>query len=127
MLEKSFPESFDLIAAFDAVRELWSPRIVARFNDQYLKVAKLHGELVWHKHADEDELFYVVRGHLQMQYEGGRTVELAEGAMHVVPRNTMHNPLAVDECWVVLIETVTTKHTGDVESPRTKSIAEQLE
>ncbi|KVC45635.1 MULTISPECIES: cupin domain-containing protein [Burkholderia] len=126
MLETAFPESFDLIAAFDAVHDHWSPRIVARVNDQYVKVAKIQGELVWHRHADEDELFYVVRGHLRMQYEDGRTAELAEGAMHVVPRNTMHNPLAVDECWIVLIETVTTKHTGDVESPRTKSIAEQL-
>lgn len=77
MLETGFRESFDLVAAFDAVRDLWSPRIVARVNDQNVKVAKIQGELVWHKHVDEDELFYVVRGHLRMQYEGGRTVELA--------------------------------------------------
>ncbi|MGS0894394.1 cupin domain-containing protein [Burkholderia stagnalis] len=126
MIETAFPESFDLLAAFDVVRDWWSPKIVAKVNDQYVKVAKIKGELVWHKHDDEDELFYVVRGHLRMRYEGGRAVELAEGTVHVVPRNTLHNPLALDECWIVLIETVTTKHTGDVESSRTKSIAEQL-
>lgn len=126
MIETAFPESFHLPTAFDAVDDWWSPKVVAQVNDQYVKVAKIKGELVWHKHDGEDELFYVVRGHLHMQYEGGRVVELPEGSMHVVPRNTLHSPRADDECWIVLIETVTTRHTGDVESPRTKSIADQL-
>jgi hypothetical protein len=38
----------------------------------------------------------------------------------------MHNPVAEEECWIVLIEPVTTKHTGDVDSPLTKSLAQQL-
>ena len=37
-----------------------------------------------------------------------------------------HKPVAEDECWIALIETVTTKHTGDVVTDRTKSLEQQL-
>ena len=121
-----FAESFDIEAAFADVSEYWSPKIVAQVNDQYVKVAKLHGQFVWHDHANEDELFFIVRGHLKIEYEGGRVVQLPAGSMHVVPRGTQHNPVADEECWVMLIEPVQTKHTGDVDSPLTKSVEEQL-
>ena len=111
---------------YASITEHWSPRVVARVNDQYVKLAKVKGELAWHKHDDEDELFFIVRGSLRMQYEAGREVVLGEGDMHVVPRNTMHNPVAEDECWIMLVEPVSTKHTGDVETPLTKSIEDQL-
>ncbi|WP_158907002.1 cupin domain-containing protein [Burkholderia sp. L27(2015)] len=116
----------ELLEAFDTVHAHWSPKVVAQVNDQYVKIAKLFGQLVWHNHEHEDELFYVVRGELRMEYEGGRTVNLREGSLHVVPRGVMHNPVAESECWIVLIESVTTKHTGDVVSPLTKSLDEQL-
>jgi len=116
----------DLQSAFDSVTEHWSPKVVARFNDQYLKVVKLQGEFVWHSHENEDELFYVVRGHLRIQYEGGREVSLAPGGVHVVPRGVRHNPVAQEECWIVLIEPVSTLHTGDVHTERSKSIEQQL-
>ncbi|RQR75073.1 cupin domain-containing protein [Burkholderia sp. Bp9012] len=121
-----FAESFDLEAAFADVSEYWSPKVVAQVNDQYVKVAKVRGQLVWHDHALEDELFFVVRGHLRIEYEGGRAVDLPAGSMHVVPRGKRHNPVADDECWIVLIEPVQTKHTGDVQSPLTRTIDEQL-
>jgi hypothetical protein len=54
-----FAESFDLEAAFDDVSEYWSPKVVAQVNDQYVKVAKVRGRLVWHDHVGEDELFFV--------------------------------------------------------------------
>jgi mannose-6-phosphate isomerase-like protein (cupin superfamily) len=121
-----FPESFDLEGAFADVSEYWSPKVVAQVNDQYVKVAKVRGQLVWHDHAEEDELFFVVRGHLKIEYEHGRVVDLPAGSIHVVPRGTLHNPVAEDECWIVLIEPVQTKHTGEVDSPLTRTIDEQL-
>ncbi len=114
----------NLETEFAAITEYWSPRIVEQVNDQYVKLAKLKGEFTWHKHDDEDELFYVVRGKLKILYEDG-AVELGPGDMHVVPRDTLHNPVAEEECWICLIETVTTKHTGDVVSPLTKTVAQQ--
>ena len=111
---------------FAHVTNLWSPRVVGQVNDQYVKIAKLKGEFTWHKHDDEDEMFLVVRGSMKLQFEGGADVTLNAGDFHIVPKGVMHNPVAEDECWVMLIETVTTKHTGDVVTPLTRSIDEQL-
>ncbi|HBU62970.1 MAG: cupin [Oceanicaulis sp.] len=114
-----------LEAEFAQIHEHWSPRVIARVNDQYVKLAKLKGEFVWHDHAQEDELFFIVKGRLEMQYED-RTVALSEGDMHVVPKGVQHNPVAQEECWVMLVEPVETKHTGDVMADRTRSLDEQL-
>jgi mannose-6-phosphate isomerase-like protein (cupin superfamily) len=109
----------------ERVTDYWSPRVVGRVNDQYVKVAKLKGELVWHKHDAEDELFYIVKGRLVIQYEDG-AVTLNQGDFHVVPKGVMHNPAAEEECWIALIEPMTTAHTGDVVTERTKSVEDQL-
>ena len=115
----------NLEQSFEQVSDYWSPKVIGRVNDQYVKVAKVKGEFTWHNHKDEDELFLVVRGRLLIQLEG-EEVELNAGDMYVVPKGVMHNPVAHEECWVMLVETMTTKHTGDVDTPMTKSIAEQL-
>lgn len=119
-------QSINLMAVLDGVAEHWSPKVVGRVNDQYVKVAKVQGQLAWHKHDDEDELFQVVRGRLRIQFEGGAETVLEAGEFCVVPRGVLHNPVADEECWIVLVETVTTKHTGDVETPLTRSIEQQL-
>ncbi|MBK1842385.1 cupin domain-containing protein [Azospirillum sp. YIM B02556] len=118
--------SINIEAALAGVTEHWSPKVVGRVNDQYVKVAKLLGQFVWHKHDDEDELFQVIRGRMRIQFEDGSETALAPGEFCIVPRGVMHNPVADEECCILLIETVTTKHTGDVETPMTRSIAEQL-
>lgn len=110
---------------FERVTDYWSPKVIGRVNDQYIKIAKVKGEFTWHAHEGEDEMFLVVKGNLVIQLEDGE-VRLGPGQFVVVPRGVRHNPVAAEECWLVLIETVTTKHTGDVESPLTRSIAEQL-
>lgn len=114
-----------LVAAFDRVTDHWSPKVIGQVNGQLLKVAKLKGELVWHAHDEEDELFYIVKGALRIEFEGG-PVDLAEGDFLTVPRGVRHNPIAQEECWVLLIEPASTKHTGDEVTPRTRSLEEQL-
>ncbi len=109
----------------ETVREHWSPKIVGRVNDQYVKVAKLKDQLAWHKHDDEDELFLIVKGRLVIEYEDTE-VALEEGDFHIVPKGRLHNPVAHEECWIALIETVTTKHTGDVVTEKTRSIEDQM-
>jgi mannose-6-phosphate isomerase-like protein (cupin superfamily) len=111
--------------ALAGVTEHWSPKVIGRVNDQYVKVAKVKGQLVWHKHDHEDEMFLVVYGRLKIQLEG-REVVLNPGDFYVIPKDTLHNPVAEEECGLVLIETVSTKHTGDVVDPRTKTVEEQL-
>lgn len=107
------------------VSDYWTPQVVGQVNDQYIKVAKLKGELMWHAHAAEDELFMVVYGTLKIQLEE-RDVILQPGEFYVIPRGVMHNPVAEQECGIVLIETVTTLHTGDIVSSRTVPIEKQL-
>ena len=115
----------NLLDELELVEDHWSPRVVGKVNDQFIKVAKLMGTLTWHKHDDEDELFYVLKGQLVIEYESDQVV-LNEGDFHVVPKGTLHNPVAKDECWIALIETVSTKHTGDVVTDQTKSIEQQI-
>jgi len=112
--------------ALELVTEHWTPRVIGQVNDQYIKVAKLLGELVWHAHDNEDEMFLVVYGHLVIQLEGDREITLDPGQFFVVPKGMQHNPVAADEVGIVLIETVTTAHTGSVESDRSVPIERQL-
>ena len=104
----------------------WSPKVVAELNGQYVKVAKLLGEFVWHDHVEEDELFQVLAGRLVIRYEDRPDAVLEAGDMHVVPRGVRHNPVAVAECLIALFEPAATRHTGDLVTERTRSIAEQL-
>ena len=105
--------------------EFWSPRVIAEVDDAYVKVAKVKGSLAWHSHENEDELFFILKGRLRMEMEQG-TVELKEGEMFVVPKGVRHNPVADEECHILLIERKSTLHTGDVVTEKTRSIAEQL-
>jgi mannose-6-phosphate isomerase-like protein (cupin superfamily) len=108
-----------------SLTELWSPRVIAEVDDAYIKVAKVHGSLAWHSHDSEDELFLILKGRLRIEMEDGN-VELDEGEMFVVPKGVRHNPVAEQECLLMLIERKTTQHTGDVVTEKTRSLAEQL-
>ena len=96
----------------------WNPRIVAELNGQHVKVVKFQGEFVWHDHADEDELFLVLRGSFRMDFRD-HSVTLGEGDFIVVPRGVEHRPVAEYEVEVLLFEPAQIRHTGNVESERT--------
>ncbi len=105
-------ERISLQEKFALFSEHWSPRVIAESNGQLIKLAKLDGEFVWHDHADEDELFYVVKGRLELRFRDRVTV-LLPGELCVVPKATEHLPIATEETWVMLIEPRSTLHTGD--------------
>ena len=119
------PVVIDPRAKAAALTELWSPRVIGEVDDFYVKVAKVRGTLAWHKHDGEDELFLVLKGRLRIEMEGG-PVDLREGEMVVVPRGALHNPVAEEECHLLLVERKSTLHTGDVVTERTRSIEDQL-
>jgi mannose-6-phosphate isomerase-like protein (cupin superfamily) len=108
-----------------SLTEHWSPRVVAEVDDSYIKVAKVKGTLAWHSHDNEDEVFFVLKGHLRIEMED-RTVELCEGEMFVVPKGVRHNPVADQECHIMLIERKSTLHTGTVVTEKTRSLDDQL-
>ena len=78
----------------------------------------MQGEFVWHQHADEDELFIVIRGRLTIQLRDGE-VALGPGELVVIPKGVEHRPVASDEVELMLIEPKAIRHTGDVVSERT--------
>jgi mannose-6-phosphate isomerase-like protein (cupin superfamily) len=127
--ERCMQQPVSLAEACGALPEFWLPRVLARVNDQYVKVARVQGEFPWHAHADEDEMFLVLRGALRIgraDADGG-PVDVHPGEFFVVPRGMRHNTSAVEETWIALIETVSTQHTGDEQTPLTRSIEDQLQ
>lgn len=90
----------------------WNPRIVGELNGQHVKLAKLKGEFVWHSHADEDELFYVLKGELTIEFRD-RNVVIGENEFLIVPKGTEHRPMAPKEVFVMLFEPASTLNTGD--------------
>lgn len=108
-----------------SLTELWSPRIIGEVDDAYVKVAKVKGSLAWHSHENEDEMFLVLKGRLRLEMEQ-EVVELGEGDMYIIPRGVRHNPVADQECHLLLIERKSTRHTGELVMEKTKSIEDQL-
>ncbi|MCR9074712.1 MAG: cupin domain-containing protein [bacterium] len=101
----------------------WTPHIIAELNGQQVKLAKLEGEFTWHDHADEDELFLVLTGRINMQMrdeDGQQHEQIVEpGEIIVIPRGIEHNPIADPGTSVLLFEPAATKHTGDKVLERT--------
>jgi mannose-6-phosphate isomerase-like protein (cupin superfamily) len=96
----------------------WNPRIIADLNDSHVKLVKVQGEFVWHRHAEEDELFLVLHGSLTIELRDG-SVTLGPGEMVVIPKGVEHRPVAEQEVHLMLIEPKGIRHTGDVESELT--------
>ncbi len=120
----SAPQVSSPLSIAQGLTELWSPRVVAELDESYIKVAKVHGHLAWHNHEHEDEMFLVHKGELLIEMKAN-SVLLREGEMFVVPRGVMHNPIANNECLIMLIEKKSTLHTGSVVTDKTRTITEQ--
>ncbi len=105
----------DKLALF---QDHWSPKIVGELNDAHVKLVKVQGEFVWHHHADDDELFLVLKGRLVIRLEDGEVV-LEPGEFVIVPRGVEHMPVAQEEVHLLLLEPKTTLNTGNVRSERT--------
>jgi mannose-6-phosphate isomerase-like protein (cupin superfamily) len=109
-------QKINLAERFGRITEHWRPKIVAELNGQVVRLVKVQGEFVWHRHAAEDELFYVVRGQLRIDFRDG-PVTLGPGEMLVVPHGVEHRPVAEEECELLLFEPAEVRNTGDVEHP----------
>lgn len=113
----------DKLAQFS---DYWNPRIVARYNGNEIRVAKLHGEFTWHAHADTDELFLVLSGQLRIEFRDQPAAELAAGDLLVVPAGTEHRPVADSPCEILLIDREGEPNTGLNPSHLTRAALETL-
>ena len=106
-------EPINLLQKFDLFNDHWSPKVIGELNGQAIKLAKVKGEFVWHDHKNEDELFFIVKGKLKIEFRD-KTVEFGEGEMLIVPKGVEHKPFAEEETWIMLFEPIAIKHTGEV-------------
>src|SRR5687768_7521713 len=104
-------DKINLKEKFGLFNENWNPKIVGELNGQYVKLVKFEGEFTWHKHDNEDELFFVVKGSFRMELRD-KHVALNEGDMIIIPRGVEHRPVAEQQVWVMLFEPATTLNTG---------------
>ena len=110
-------EVVNLAQKLTLFQEYWSPKIVGDLNENYVKVVKVKGEFVWHKHDDDDELFLVLKGQLVIQLRD-QNITLNEGEFAVIPKGVEHKPVAEDEAHILLIEPKTVVNTGDASDER---------
>ena len=104
-------EVFD-VKALGGENEPWFNQTLVRVNDCVARIGVVHGDFHWHKHDDEDEMFYVVEGHWIIELED-RTVELKPGQAFVVPKGVMHNPRAPVRTVLLMFEGAGVIPTGD--------------
>ena len=108
-------EKVNIQVAFALVHSHWKPQVVGELNGQHVKVVKFQGEFPWHHHAEEDELFLVIRGQFRMDLRN-RSIALQEGEFLIIPRGTEHRPVAESEVEVLLFEPAGTRNTGNIEN-----------
>jgi mannose-6-phosphate isomerase-like protein (cupin superfamily) len=111
-------ESVRISEKLALIQEYWDPKIIGELNGQHVKLAKLRGEFVWHRHQREDELFLVLEGVLTLEFRDG-AVTLRPGELFIVPRGVEHKPVAEDEVHLLMFEPASTLNTGDVRNDRT--------
>ena len=105
--------------------EHWNPKIVGELNGQHVKLVKFQGEFVWHKHDNEDEMFFVVEGSFNMELRD-RTIILNRNEFLIVPRGVEHRPVADEEVSIMLFEPATTVNTGNAESKLTQHVLDKI-
>lgn len=118
-------EKVNLSEKFGLFTEHWSPKIAGEVGDAYVKLVKLRGEFVWHKHDDEDEMFFVIKGEITISLRDG-DVRLGEGEFVIIPRGVEHKPFAAEEACVLLFEPKTVLNTGDVVNELTRPELERV-
>lgn len=122
-------KKINLAEKFNLFDDVWSPKILAEANEQWVKIAKGAGKLVWHSHDCEDELFIVFKGKLTLliKPDNGETeaVTLSPGEMFIVPRGMPHCPEADEETHFMMLEPKSTQHTGIQNTEQTVAISAQ--
>lgn len=118
-------EKVNLADKFSLIHDHWNPRIAGHLNGQMVKLVKFQGPFRWHKHDNEDELFFVVKGSFDMELRN-RTITVNAGEFLIVPRGTEHRPNAPQEVEVMLFEPASTLNTGDQRNEFTRENLEKI-
>jgi len=113
-------KSINIMDKFSLFDETWTPKIIGELNNQYVKICKLKDQFVWHSHDNEDELFMVFKGTLLIDFRDGKTVEVNEGEILIIPKGVEHRPHTNGEIVLnLLFEPKSTLHTGNNDTKMT--------
>jgi mannose-6-phosphate isomerase-like protein (cupin superfamily) len=107
------PHLINIAEKFSLFSDHWRPKVIAALNGQEVKLVKLKGEFVWHRHDREDELFLVWKGEFNVEFRD-HTVTLRPGELIVVPRGVEHRTAAAEEVEVIVFEPAATRNTGNI-------------
>lgn len=118
-------EKINVSEKFSLINDYWNPRIAAELNGQQIKFAKLKGEFIWHKHDNEDEMFFVVKGRLKIEFRD-KSVILNENEFLVIPKGVEHKPIAEEEVHLILFEPASTLNTGNILNEMSKNTLEKI-
>ena len=119
------PEKVNIEQKLALFHDHWNPRIAGELNGQQVKLVKFKGTFVWHKHDEEDEMFYVLKGSFCMEFRH-RSILLGENEFLIVPKGTEHRPVAEEEVAIMLFEPANTLNTGDAKGDLTKETLQRI-
>ena len=106
-------EKFDAKALAAAVKDDWFNQTLCKVNDCVLRLGVFKGgEFHWHKHDDEDEVFFVLSGRFVIEH-GDARVELGPQQGFAVPKGVMHKTSAPEPAVILMMEAASVKPTGD--------------
>lgn len=109
----------------DLFSDHWNPRVIGELNGQMVKIAKIKGSFDWHKHEQEDEMFYCFSGSFDLEFRD-KTLHLSEGEFVIVPKGVEHRPVAEKEASIMLFEPASTLNTGNIRNSKTKSDLDRI-
>ncbi|MEA3440341.1 MAG: cupin domain-containing protein [Chloroflexota bacterium] len=115
----------NLVEKFSLVTNYWSPKIIGELNGQVVKIAKIKGEFIWHKHENEDEFFFVVKGQMTVKMRD-QDVVLKQGEFTIVPKGVEHKPVAEQETFILMFEPLGTLNTGNIQDAHTIEEIERI-
>ncbi len=119
-------KKINLSQKFEKFSEHWTPKIIGELNDQFIKIAKVKDDFVWHSHDNEDELFIIQKGTLFIDFRD-RTETIKAGEIIIVPKGVEHRPRTNgEEVFILLIEPKSTLHTGNVIDEKTVTDLERI-
>lgn len=119
------PQIINIASKLATFSDHWNPRIIANYNGNEVRVAKLLGEFTWHSHADTDEMFMVISGELGIAFRDGDR-RFGPGEIVVVPKGVEHKPFAESECHILLMDREGEPNTGVNPSERTRETLEMI-
>jgi mannose-6-phosphate isomerase-like protein (cupin superfamily) len=117
----------NIAECFERFSETFSPKIIGELNGQYVMVVRCEGDKVpWHTHGNEDEMFFVIEGVLDI-YTRDHTAQVRSGEFYIVPKSIEHRVVPQGHVKLMLFEPANTAHTGDVRASITKDTFDRLE